>query len=65
MTSEEYRADADAAFALTMASDPAVRALAEVADKEVIRMAWTLGYVRGRVDGLKVAYGIILEARAA
>lgn len=62
---DEYRTTAEAAYAIALASDPAVRVLQTVANPEVVRMAWMLGYVKGRCDGLVAAYDVIQEARAA
>lgn len=66
MSLDEYRAKAEAAFAIALARDPGVKALYDMTtDKVCFHRAWVLGYCLGAVDGLQRAYEVIKEHRAA
>ena len=45
-------AEAEAAWALTLASDESVRALCSVTDPRLIRAAWMSGHCKGRLHGM-------------
>ena len=59
MNTAEATADANAAFAIEMASAPALKALVLTAPQEIIRMAWLLGYCAGKRDAFGAALRMI------
>lgn len=44
---DAYKAQRETEWALAVAGDPAVQSLLLVVDKEVLRMAWMLGWQQG------------------
>ena len=62
MNNPEIYAEAETAWVLARASDPAVRALCTVAEAGVVRMAWLLGHCQGRVAGLVQAENVYANA---
>lgn len=53
MNSAEVEANAQAAFAMELASSAALQALCTIASKEVVRMAWLLGHCQGRLHAFE------------
>lgn len=56
---DDPKASAEAAFAVEFASSAALQGLSTVAKKEVVRMAWLLGYCKGRSDAFLTARGLV------
>jgi hypothetical protein len=55
----ETEVQAEAAFTMELMQSDALRALMQVAPREVVKMAWSLGYVKGVGDGLGKAAAMI------
>ena len=55
MSPNETQADAEAAYAIEHAQNDGLRAMCTVAPPEIVRMAWVMAYMQGRVAGLRAA----------
>jgi hypothetical protein len=64
MTPEECAAGADAAFAIERAHDGSLDVLIALAGREVIYMAWTMGYLSGQANAFSVATEELKRSRA-
>lgn len=59
MNTDELSAQMETAWALECETSSALRALIGLLDKRHVKMVWTLGYARGRTEGLQQAKDII------
>lgn len=55
----EIEVQAEAAFTMELMQSEALRALMQTAPREVVKMTWRLGYVKGVGDGLGKASDMI------